>query len=201
MNPEPKQLAAIVLAAGGSSRLGQPKQLIHHKGEALIQRAVRLARGVCDQGVVTVLGAHADRLESLLQGAGSQIIRNELWQAGLASSLSLGLSQISPPAEAVLLMLCDQPQLSRVDISRLTEAWRAEPERPVAAKYNGVLGAPAIVPLALTAELLKSLSGDSGAGVWLRGRGDVRPVSMQNAALDLDTPDDLTKLAAEELNK
>ena len=91
-------------------------------------------------------------------------------------------------------MLCDQPELTQADIAALVDAWQQAPDSPAAAAFGGVIGAPAIVPATLLAELKSCLEGDAGAAFWLRQRNDVVPVTMENAAIDIDRPEDLARL-------
>ena len=106
--------AAVILAAGASRRLGQAKQLVTIGGEPLLRRTVRLAAQAGCHPIVVVLGFEADRMRSALAGFRVIVAVNEDWRAGMGSSLRCGVEtalQISPPPEAILLMVCDQIRL------------------------------------------------------------------------------------------
>jgi len=195
--PESSGLAGIVLAAGGSSRLGQPKQLLFVDGKTLVERAVGLAAEVCDAGVTLVVGAAATDIRESIDTTACRVLENPDWQAGLATSLLLALEHLRADVEGVLIMLCDQPRLQSADIAALATAWQNNPQQPAAAAFDGLLGAPAIVPTELIADLRAGLGGDAGAGQWLRQRQDVARVSLPAAAADLDTPADLEQLLAD----
>ncbi len=196
-----EDLFAIVLAAGGSSRLGHPKQLVEFGGRPLIARALAAARGVCGGRVIAVLGSEWRRV---LAAAGEEVAFfavNEDWRSGLASSLRLGLRALPGDCPAVLVLLCDQPLVSDEDLSSLFGAWRRSPSRIVASRYADTLGVPAIFPAAYFGELA-GLRGDRGArGLIRRHRNDVLAVDCDDAALDIDGMADLERLRAREAGR
>jgi molybdenum cofactor cytidylyltransferase len=198
MSPASKKLAAVLLAAGSSARLGRPKQLVDWHGKPLVRHAAELALECATAGVTVVTGAEADKVATALDGLSLSQTYNADWETGMGSSLAAGIGSISNSAgiDALLVMLCDQPRLTHADIVRLVEAWQIQPDKPAAAKYNYIVGVPAIIPFGLLNELAE-LPADSGAGGWLRSRSDVNVVDMQNADLDIDTIEDLQKLLEE----
>ena len=191
---EPPRLAGLVLAAGAASRFGAPKQLAVLGGEALVARAVRLATGCCDAGVLVVTGAHAAAVADVLAGSGAGLVRNSDWQDGMATSLACGVGALPADAAACLVMLCDQPGISAADLQGLRAAWQRDPDAAAAAAYAGVLGVPAIFPVALWPQL-RALRGDRGARRLLAGLERVTAVSMPQAALDIDTVADLERMS------
>jgi CTP:molybdopterin cytidylyltransferase MocA len=194
--PSPR-VAAVVLAAGGSTRFGRPKQLAAYEGEPLVRRAAAAARAAGAHPGVVVVGAHAALVGAALAGLdGVAIAVNEGWRAGLASSLAVGLGAVAPAApEGVLVTLADQPLVDAAALRQLLAAFAAG-HRVVAAAYgDGAVGVPALFGREHLAELA-GLAGDAGAGAWLRARaGGVARVSLGAAALDVDTPADLARLA------
>jgi CTP:molybdopterin cytidylyltransferase MocA len=190
-------LAAIVLAAGGSTRLGEPKQLLRSAHEPLILRATRLAQRAIRGPVIVVLGAGRQRLQSLLRNrrVGINIVYNRHWSDGLAGSLKLGIARVPPQSAGALILLVDQARLLPTDLHRLVGRWQRRPGRPAAAFYRGRAGAPAVLPRRFFAAV-ETLQGDTGARHWLRQLGAVTPVDMPNAAFDVDTPADAAALAA-----
>ena len=188
-------LACIVLAAGGSLRLGRSKQLVRYRRRALLLNALDAAEAVAPGRVVVVLGADALRLRSLLKSNRSKIVvvANSRWREGLAGSLKAGLAAASPSARAVLVTLCDQPTVDAAALRRLVDAWRRRPNAAAAARYSGGIGVPAILPRSLWGQV-RELEGDAGARSILRRSAAITAVDMPEAELDIDTADDLEKL-------
>lgn len=189
-------LHVIVLAAGASRRLGQPKQLVRLRGRPALHIVVSSAVAVAGQAVTVVVGAHAAALTPLLSRAGVSVALNRQWEEGMASSIRRGLAALPPACDAVLLLLGDQVAVTADDLKRLITAWRGEAGAIAAAAYAGHVGVPAIFPAALFTELAQ-LRGDRGAREVLeRNAFRLTRVPMPNAAVDLDTPEDLAALAA-----
>lgn len=196
MSAKPElRIAAVILAAGGSARFGTPKQLLAHHGENLVQRAARIATQAGLDPVIVVLGAFASSIELFLSGFDRlTIVTNDDWQTGQASSLRAGIKQaMSLDSDAALILLADQPLIDETSIKRILDAFNLE-HKVVASNYSGVLGAPALFGREFFPALLE-LDGDHGAGAWLRENRDaVTTLNMDEAALDIDTPDDLKHL-------
>ncbi len=188
------KLAGVLLAAGASTRLGRPKQLIEWRGQTLISRAVANLVSMCGARVTVVTGAHAVEVESDLADRKVIFVHNPDWQSGMASSLRVGVNAAADsPADALLVMLCDQPLITLDDLVRLADVWQNQPNCPVAAGYGAICGVPAIIPAALLPEL-SALQDDSGARAFLRNRDDVQVVDISTALLDIDTVEDLLQL-------
>ncbi|MCP4000696.1 MAG: nucleotidyltransferase family protein [Gammaproteobacteria bacterium] len=190
MNPGPAKLAGIILAAGSSERLGQPKQLVKWEGITLVRRAAGLALGVCNAGVSVVVGVAARQIATELNDLNVAIVDNKNWQMGMGSSLNAGLQALEQDADGLLLMLCDQPGITSDDLSRLVNIWKNKTDSPVAAAYSGTVGVPAILPVVML-PLLDGMSYQRGAGSLLRGYSDTVLVEMPSAAWDIDTAADL----------
>jgi CTP:molybdopterin cytidylyltransferase MocA len=188
-------LACVVLAAGESSRLGAPKQLVRRRVRPLLLRIVETAGEVVQSPIIVVLGAHAPRLRALLRRSDTptRVVLNARWQDGLAASLRVGLDAAPRDARAVLVLLVDQPDVDARALGRLVTAWQRRPRTPVAAHYENRLGVPAILPRAVW-RAARALRGDTGARALLRAAARVTPVEMPEAMLDIDTRDDLAKL-------
>jgi len=192
------RVAAIVLAAGASRRLGQPKQLLIHEGEPLLQRAVRLTLEAGALPVFVVLGANSDAIHAAIDWKNSLQIFNEDWKKGIATSIHKGVGALQdnmPRIAGSLLLTCDQPRLTAAHLHLLIESFTAKPEPTiVASKYEGILGTPAVFPRSVFSELLK-LQGDKGARALL-----VKPpcplisVPFHGGEVDIDEPGDLAEL-------
>ena len=195
MSDARRRVGAIVLAAGGSSRFGSPKQLHSFAGEPLVRRAALAALDAGASPVLVVLGAHADLVAPALDGLEVSIVMNADWAQGLATSLAAGMRALlaDPSCDGALVMLTDQPLGDAAALARLLAAFDAS-HRLVASASGGALGAPAVFGREHADDLL-TLEGDAGAGRWLRARGDeVTCVPLAAAALDVDTPLDAAAL-------
>ena len=189
------RIAAIVLAAGESKRFGFPKQLIVRDGEPLVRRIARAAAHAGADPVVVVLGANADIITPELADLTSvTTVVNGDWSRGLSSSLVTGLAAVFPVSscDAVLVMLADQPLIDTGALKRLMETFD-EKRRIIASAYDGTIGVPAVFAREFAGDLMQ-LTGDAGAGAWLRGRRDVTTVPLAAGAVDIDTELDLARL-------
>jgi len=190
-----KRIAAVVLAAGASTRLGHPKQLLLHDGEPLVRRAARAALEGGAEPVVVVLGAHAELVRRALDGLPVSAVVNDAWETGMASSIRVGTqAALDAGCDAVLVTLADQPLVDAAALRRLVAAFPGR-HGVVASTYGDALGVPALFAREHAASLLLHLTGDAGAGGWLRARGHaVTRVAMDEARLDVDTASDVARL-------
>ena len=189
--------AAIVLAAGASSRLGQPKQLLKSDGETLLARTARLASQAGASPVLVILGFESARMEQALANLAVMVAVNTDWPTGMASTLRLGMQILlerRPVPESVLLLVCDQVRLDGTLLDQLRQV-HARGNVPVtAARYSGRLGVPAIFRRELFEDLL-ALKGDQGARRILDVHaGNAGVVEFPGGELDIDTPQDLDML-------
>jgi molybdenum cofactor cytidylyltransferase len=182
---------AVILAAGASKRLGQPKQLIEIQGEALLHRMARIAAEVCDP-VLVVLGSEAERIKEVLGDLPVLCVRNLDWEEGMASSLRVAVSALPREASAAVFLVCDQPALDRHLLERILQLHREHPGQRIASGYSGVRGIPALLPCRDFDALLE-LRGDRGARGLLAGE-EVLEVPFPGGELDLDVPEDLARL-------
>ncbi|MCF3651195.1 nucleotidyltransferase family protein [Synoicihabitans lomoniglobus] len=191
--------ACVILAAGGSRRLGQPKQLVTIDGRALIIHTVETALAVPDLWpVVVVLGGAADRVRPLLAKYPVLVTDNPAWEEGVASSLRAGLTTVnefSRQIGSVLFTLCDQPALSSPALQALWAVRRQTGKSVVAASYGGHPGAPALIDRKHFGALAH-LTGDEGARRLIKSLppDQLGLVERPELALDIDTPEDLARL-------
>ncbi len=192
-------IPAIVLAAGASTRLGQPKQLVEYHGETLLARAIRFAQQAGAGPVFVVLGAN---LEAILPHGLSDTavpVINKDWQDGISGSIQAGLRAVHgmlPATEGVLLLACDQPHLSAGHLSALLRAFSSKSASVIAASaYEGALGTPAVFPRAAFRQLFE-LRGDRGARAILgKPPCPVVEIPFPDGEVDIDTPADLDQLS------
>ncbi len=182
-------LPALVLAAGASTRLGFPKQAVRVEGEPLLRRTARMALAAGFDPVTVVLGAARTSLAPLLDGLPLRILDNPHWAEGMASSLRVGVANLPPEAEGLLVLVCDQVRLDPSVLGELREAFHRNPQRPAACVYGGRRGVPAIFPNSAFGALA-ALKGDGGARALLR-EGAVSEVPWPEGKMDLDVPRDM----------
>ncbi len=182
--------AAVVLAAGASTRLGEPKQLVMLGGETLLERAVRVAHEAGCAPVVVVLGAAAELVAARCDLGSAVVVVNEAWEEGMASSIQTGLRAVRVGvggvggADGVVLMTCDQPAVTAEHLLALMAAGQV-----TASAYACRWGVPAFFPGAAF-PALAALRGDAGARELLRGAATVELIGGE---LDVDTATDLAE--------
>jgi molybdenum cofactor cytidylyltransferase len=187
-------LHVLVLAAGASTRLGQPKQLVKLGGRPALHIVVSNAVALAGNGVTVVVGAHAKDMTHLLAHSPASVVVNRHWGEGMGSSLRFGIAALPPACDAVLVLLGDQVGVTADDLKRLASAWKGEESMIAASVYAQQVGVPAIFPRLVFPEL-SELRGDRGARTVLeRNSYRLMRVPMSNAAIDLDTPADLAAL-------
>ncbi len=184
--------AILILAAGSSSRLGLPKQLLQLDGRSLLRRITETALGFHPAEVLVVLGFESDRMKHELDDLPVRMILNPAWQEGIASSIRCGIGALPRSVEAALVTLCDQPFIPSSHLMQLITA--CSPEHPIAATaYEPSPSVPACFSRSVFPELV-GLSGDSGAkriiGKHLR---EVTAISCPEASIDIDTLTDYRK--------
>jgi molybdenum cofactor cytidylyltransferase len=191
----------LVLAAGASTRLGQPKQLVQVGGRPALHIALSNAVAVAGNAVTVVTGANASQLTYLLAHSPASSVVNRQWEEGIASSLRCGLAVVPASADAVMVVLGDQVCVTSDDLKRLVAAWNRQENDIAAATYERHVGVPAIFPRWCFSELA-ALRGDEGARRILQRNSDrVVHVPMSNAGFDLDTPEDLAALTQKITNE
>ena len=192
------RVGGILLAAGGSSRLGMPKQLVEFEGEPLIRRAAKALINAGCYPVVTVLGADTVSCRDAVADLEVETAENPDWTSGMGSSIGAGLRHLlSSDAlpDAVLVTLCDQPLITAGKLRAFIERFGLGRPPVVAARYNGVLGVPALFSMELFGELM-GLKGDKGARELIRNGTDAAAIDLPEAAVDIDTVEDLKKAGA-----
>jgi CTP:molybdopterin cytidylyltransferase MocA len=185
------------MAAGGSRRLGQPKQLVTLEGEPLVRRAARLAIESGCEPVIVVVGACEQPCRGALDGLPAvRIVHNSSWAQGMSTSLRAGVAALEGDGmpKSTLVLVCDQFGLTARSLERLLSAHADSTAPATAARYAGKLGVPAVFRAEML-PALATLSGDQGARRLLNAWADrVTAVDLPEAAADLDTPADLAWL-------
>ena len=187
------QCGIIVLAAGKSTRLGSPKQLLEFGGTTLVVRALETATHAMLHPVVVVLGAHAEIIEPYINFSTAKVVVNQDWEMGVSSSIKKGMEAMGhhfPDVDGIIIMVCDQPFLNHLIIQQLIDL-QEETNLPAAAcTYGGVIGTPALFHKSLFKFLL-TLDGDRGARKLLEVlKENVALLSFNEGLTDIDTKED-----------
>jgi CTP:molybdopterin cytidylyltransferase MocA len=174
-------IGAVVLAAGASNRLGEPKQLLMLGGETLLERTVRVARAAGCSPVVVVLGAFAEVIQTGCQLGDAVVVVNEDWAKGMGRSVRMGVLALRD-LDACVVMTCDMPAVTIAHLQALMASGEV-----TASSYTGKRGVPAYFPASMFQSLMAS-QGDAGAKDLLRSAAHVELVGGE---LDIDTRQDL----------
>lgn len=191
---EPR-IFAVVLAAGRSERFGSTKQLQKIGGEAMVRKAAALARAVCAENTLLIAGHDWINVVAAAERRCQFISFNEKFTDGIGSSIACAARSLAHTADALMVMLADQPLISTDHLKALLHAWSGDDDEIVATAFAGVQGPPILMPRS-TFPSLAELSGDSGARKLLDDpKYRVATVWFDRAAVDIDLPEDLSRLA------
>ena len=185
--------AVIIPAAGGSSRLGQPKQLVVFEEEPLVRRAARTAIESGASQVIVVVGCAAQEVIQALDGIPVEIIVNPNWQLGLGGSIRHGAEEIRRDVDAVVVTLCDMPRIPPGLLSDLADAVRSGNPPVAAAEYDCHLGPPCAFHSSQFAAL-RGLNGETGARAIIGMSPKVAMIEFPGGSCDIDTPEDVANL-------
>lgn len=190
------RVTGVVLAAGSSSRLGQPKQLLTFRGKPLLQHAVDAMESSGLYDVVLVLGHRAEEISDAVQiGSGTRTVYNPDYLLGQATSLRVGLAAAGERSDAVVVILGDQPAVDGLAVRRVVEAYLDTGGRVVQATFEGKPNHPTLFDRRVWAEL-EAIEGDQGAREVLRRHPDwiVKVEMDRELPQDLDTWEDYERL-------
>jgi molybdenum cofactor cytidylyltransferase len=197
--PSPAGTALSILAAGASTRLGQPKQLLPFRGRSLLRHAAETALASVCRPVVVVLGAGAEQLRNELSALPVTVTLNPAWAEGMASSIRAGLGTVTSEAnepDSVVIMLCDQPLITAATLDQLVKVQRTENRGIVACEYEDTLGVPALFSRKYFPELA-GLAGDQGARkIIVKHNNSLSRIPAPEAAFDVDRLEQAARLEA-----
>ena len=185
----------IVLAAGNSSRMGAPKQLLPYRGQPLVRHAAEIALASGCSPVVIVLGARAGDIAPALAGLPVEVVVNARWEEGIGASIQAGLDTLlGRDLAGVVLALADQPLVTAATLERLVEGHRTSAKPIVAARYAGTAGLPVHFERSYFSKLF-SLAPDQGCtGLILGNRADALLLDCPEAEAGVDTPEDWERI-------
>jgi molybdenum cofactor cytidylyltransferase len=188
------RVAGVILAAGGSTRMGGAKVTLEWEGIPMITRAVGAARGAGLWPINVVIGAYGELVREALRGEQVEIVVNEAWEEGQSSSVKVGLDAVRDRSEAVVFLLADMPLVDGELVKALVNEHRKTLSAIIAPWVGGRRGNPILFD-ANTYHEMEALSGDQGARS-LTGQFPIRRIEWDERALfDVDSPDDLPRLS------
>lgn len=184
---------AIILAAGGSTRMGQSKQMLDIRGQKLLPKTIGTVLRSHIQSVVVVLGARAEDHIKMIKEFPVEVVQNKDWAKGMGNSLKAALLHLiasHPALDAVIVLVCDQPLLESQNVQNLISAFEESRKPVIASRYSGMPGVPALFDRSYF-DKLSTLPDDQGAKkIILQNRTDVLEVDFAGGEVDLDTPED-----------
>ena len=190
---------ALILAAGASSRMGFPKGLLPWGGSTVLQQILGQVREAGLENIVLVSGAHHEQLISLAQGEAIRICHHPGWEQGMGSSLSRGIAFVEnhfPEAEAILVLLSDQPFVTEKYLQDMLKARQASPSAMIASRYGDAAGVPSLFPRAFWEEL-KALPPTQGAKAFIVARpNQYMALETGFPLIDIDTPESYQRALA-----
>ena len=191
MSPHSKsEVGAVILAAGESSRLGQPKQLIAFRGKALVCRAVDAACEARCSPVVVVAGSSSEEIRHALGSTRAMIVDNKNWRRGIGNSIRTGVQAVTdkrPDVNAIVLLVCDQPRVDARVIKRLVTLRSKTHKDIIASKYADTLGVPALFSSAFFRELCFLEDWAGAKSIIHKNRDRVAELAFPGGEIDVDT--------------
>jgi len=187
----------LILAAGQSKRLGSSKQLLLYEGQTLINRLISIVRKASSNPITVVIGANAESIKAAIIDKEVEIVVNNNWEEGMASSLRVGLEKAiasNGSLDGMMIMVCDQPFINEESIQSLL-GLQKETNLPMAAcYYSNSIGTPALFHKSVFPELL-TLKGDTGAKMIIKKReNEVAKLYFEKGVVDIDTLEDYNNL-------
>lgn len=189
------RIGVAILAAGSSSRLGQPKQLLKFEGSYLLQRMVDEVVKLNLLDLVLIVGANADQIRSKVNAPSFDVVQNNAWEKGMSSSIRVSVElAIRKNLDGLLIVLSDQPYVNSELLQQIIQFYEPKKNSIVASEYDNILGVPALFDRMYFEELLK-LEGDTGARKLINVfRDKVKAVKFEMGGIDIDIPEDLNQL-------
>jgi len=187
----------IILAAGSSSRLGQPKQLLSYQHKSLLDNTIEEAKKATDGLVLVILGGNRGQIEENIDHTGIRIIGNPDWEEGISSSIRLGLAiagEENKDLDRVILTVCDQPFITAEIFRGLISKEASSGKGIVASSYGGTLGTPVLFDKRYFSELTLLKGAEGAKKVITKFKDTVAAVAFEKGEIDIDTPEDYNRL-------
>ena len=185
----------ILLAAGSSSRLGRPKQLLNYQGKTLIQNSIEVAQQSAADDLVVVLGSNSELIQTGIESKEVPVLVHEHWEEGMSSSMQCGLRYLieTSQVEQVILMLCDQPYVTQDLLDQWMHEKKTSGKGILACSYSGTVGVPVLFDQTYFLELFALKGAEGAKKVILNHQEDVFLIDFPLGAVDLDTEEDVQK--------
>ncbi len=194
-----KKIGIVILAAGESKRMGQPKQLLDIGGTSLLRHTAKIALATGLEPVVLVVGANKPQVVPDIADLPLTIIDNSMWRTGMASSVKMGMAAMwmnNKNIDAVLMLVCDQPFLTVEVLNQIIDQYQTKSPKIVACRYDSQIGIPALFDRTMFEDLL-NLTGDKGAKpVLMNHLENTHLIDFQDGIVDLDTMEEYRRFRA-----
>ena len=193
-------ISGLVLGAGASSRYGQPKQLLPFRETTLLGWVITQAERARELGeVIVVLGRAADEIRERVDFGNAKVVDNPVFTEGCSSSYRAGLGAIDPRADAIMIILGDQPGVTPEIIDGVAEKWREGDKQIVLASYQGRLGHPMLFAKPMFDKLV-GLHGDKAAWKLVDANTDLLSEASFDRPFpeDIDTVEDFKRVAVQD---
>jgi 4-nitrophenyl phosphatase len=189
-------IAAVILAAGGSTRFGQPKQLLDWGGSPLLGHIVNIAISAALSPVIVVLGSGAERLRPILDALPVQTVMNWGWEEGMSTSVRAGLAVLPPGVEAAVFLQCDQPLITPELLKAIVACYKERGTDIVHPTYASERATPVLFGCRHFPELAAVLGDEGGRGLIDRHSERVATIEVADGITlaDIDTPADYERL-------
>jgi molybdenum cofactor cytidylyltransferase len=193
-----KGIAAIILAAGYSSRMGTLKPLLKIGGETILERAIRLFSELGVGDVIVVVGHRAEQIIPIVHDCGARAVMNEQFEQGMFSSVQAGVNALNPGSEAFFVLPVDIPLVRILTIRDLLKAYRGGSSKIVVPVFQGRRGHPPLISAGYRKEILSYCAGDGLRGFFGKHDHFFEQVEVPDEMIlfDLDTPADYEALVA-----
>lgn len=182
----------VILAAGASTRMGEPKQLLDYQGKPLLRHAAEVALEACEQ-VIVVLGSRAAELRPALVGLPVIIVENPDWEGGMGTSIRTGIAAAAH-LDGVILTLADQPLITAEFYQTLVQSHLETSQPIVTSQYAGTVGVPVFFAREYFPQLLALEPSQGCKGVILKYSDHALRLNCPEAEMDIDTPEDYSRV-------
>ncbi len=189
--------ATIILAAGGSTRLGRAKQTLPFQNKSLLQHSIDTAVGADIGAVIVVIGANEEEIGAELKNQDIRLLINNHWIDGMATSIKEGITAVIGSEKAIdniILMVCDQPYVHEQLLQTMVHTRKTSGKTIVACSYKDTVGVPALFDRVHFAELLALKGDEGGKNLLKKHQGSVAIIPFAAGAVDIDTEQDYEAL-------
>lgn len=192
-----QKVGVIILAAGNSSRLGRPKQLLPFQGKTLIRHIAEAAWEVAGNRVIVVTGSNAALIAQELEGLDCHLVHNDTWQEGMSSSVKTGIAALQErfrDVNGAVLAVSDQPFVTAATLQGLMDQFEQTNAGIVASEYEDTLGTPALFATSYFPALLQLTGAEGAKKLFRRYAREVTPRPFPEGRIDIDTQEDYDRL-------